>query len=144
MNEVLRQGALSEQEIEDMLHRMARVLGDMPGLIAAILYGSAAEGLPFRDLDVALVVDRKTHPPDGDWDLVNRVADRLEKGVPFPVDVHVVNEAPAPLRYNVTRGRPFLVQDLDAWYDFVERSWDLYFDFEPFARQYLEGMAEER
>lgn len=140
----LRRHKLEEQEVKLLLERMAGVLREIPGLIAAVLYGSVAEGLPFRDVDVALVVDRRVHPPDRDWELVNRVADRLEAVIPFPPDVHVVNDAPVALRYNVTKGKPFLVRDREAWYAFMERAWDMYFDFAPFARRYLEEMAGER
>lgn len=144
MGEEVRRHRLEEGEVEPLLERMAEALEEVPGLIAVVLYGSVAEGLPFRDVDVALVVDRGMHPPDGDWELTNRIADRLEAVVPFPLDVHVVNDAPVALRYNVTKGRPFLVRDWEAWYGFVERAWDMYFDFAPFARQYLEDLAEGR
>ncbi|HIP88158.1 MAG TPA: hypothetical protein EYH27_06970, partial [Anaerolineales bacterium] len=84
MHKDLRRHKLEEREVKLLLERMAGVLREIPGLIAAVLYGSVAEGLPFRDVDVALVVDRRVHPPDRDWELVNRVADRLEAVIPFP------------------------------------------------------------
>ncbi|MGB9871191.1 MAG: hypothetical protein ACPLYD_05985 [Anaerolineae bacterium] len=137
-----RRYAVDRSELERWLARMARELAGVSGLVAAVLYGSAAEGLPFRDLDIALIVDREVCPEERDWDLENGLADRLARLVPVPVDVHVVNDAPLALRYNVTRGRPFWVSDPERYADFLEQSWDLYFDFAPVSRRYLEEMVE--
>lgn len=121
---------------------MGRALEGVPGLVAAVLYGSATEGIPFRDLDIALVVDRSVHPAERDWDLLNEVSDRLAPLVPVPVDVRVVNDAPLALRYRVVFGRPFLVQDEEAYAEFTARSWDLYLDFAPVSRRYLEEVVQ--
>ena len=136
-----RRYSVGANEMEEWLARMARELERVPGLVAAVLYGSAAEGLPFRDLDVALIVDREVYPQERDWDLENALADRLSPLVPVPVDIHVVNDAPLALRYNVTQGRPFWVSDPERYADFVEQSWDLYLDFAPVSRRYLEEMV---
>ncbi len=137
----LRRYSVDAGDLNEWLARMARELEGVPGLVAAVLYGSAAEGLPFRDLDVALIVDREVCPQERDWDLENALADRLSPLVPIPVDIHVVNDAPLALRYNVTRGRPFWVSDPERYADFVEQSWDLYLDFAPVSRRYLEEVV---
>ncbi len=130
-----------DERLEGWLGRLAQALEEVPGLIAAVLYGSAAEGIPFRDLDIALVVDRSVHPAERDWDLLNDVADRLAPLVPVPVDVRVVNNAPLALRYHVVRGRPLLIRAEEAYLDFVERTLDLYFDFAPVSRRHLEEIT---
>ncbi len=137
----LRRYSVDASELKEWLARMARELEGVPGLVAAVLYGSAAEGLPFRDLDVALIVDREVCPQERDWDLENALADRLSPLVPVPLDIHVVNDAPLALRYNVTRGQPFWVSDPERYADFMEQSWDLYLDFAPVSRRYLEEMV---
>jgi predicted nucleotidyltransferase len=134
--------SVDRTELERWLARIARELERVSGLVAAVLYGSAAEGLPFRDLDIALIVDREVCPEEKDWDLENALADCLAPLVPVPVDVHVVNDAPLALRYNVTQGHPFWVSNPERYADFVEQSWDLYFDFAPVSRKYLEEMME--
>ncbi|MFN3761856.1 MAG: nucleotidyltransferase domain-containing protein [Anaerolineae bacterium] len=131
----------SPEVLDDLLARIAEALASADGLIAAVLYGSAAEGLPFRDLDIALVVDRRVWPAGEDWDRENRLADQVASISPFPVDVRVVNDAPPGFRYHVTRGRPLLIRDEEAYADFVERTWDVYFDFAPFARRYFEELV---
>ena len=44
-----------------------------------------------------------------------------------------------PSRFATTRwpGRPLVVRDRDEFDDLRARTWDEYFDFLPFARQYL-------
>ncbi len=125
---------------DDLMARLTEALASVDGLIAAVLYGSAAEGLPFRDLDVALIVDRRVWIADEDWDRENQLAERLASLSPFPVDVRVVNDAPPGFRYHVTLGRPLLIRDEEAYADFVERTWDVYFDFAPLVRRYFEEL----
>ena len=126
---------------DDLLGRLADALMSVDGLIAAVLYGSAAEGLPFRDLDIALLVDREVWPAREDLERENRLADRLASLSPFPVDVRVVNDAPPGFCYHVTLGRPLLIRDEEAYAEFLERTWDLYFDFAPFVRRYFEEVV---
>ncbi len=139
--DAFRRHSVDDAQLKEWLERMAGALEGVPGLIAAVLYGSAAEGIPFRDLDIALVVDRAVHPAEKDWDLMNDVADLLSPLVPVPVDVRVVNDAPLALRYRVVFGRPLLVRDEETYEEFTARSWDLYLDFEPVSRRYLEEMT---
>jgi len=136
--DAFRRYSVDEAQLGEYLERMAEALEGLQGLVAAVLYGSAAEGLPFRDLDIALVVDRAVCPAEKDWDLLNDAADLLAPLVPVPVDVRVVNDAPLALRYRVVFGRPFLIRDREAYEEFAARSWDLYLDFEPVSRRYLE------
>jgi predicted nucleotidyltransferase len=110
-------------------------------ILFAVLYGSAAEGGPFRDLDVGVMVDRARVPADAELDYAFTLAEALEKAVPFPVDVHILNDAPLPFRYNVSRGVPLVVHDPEALYTFLERTWDDWLDFKPIAMRYLEEMA---
>ena len=111
-----------------------------PEIVFAILYGSAAEGRSFRDLDVAVFVDRAHVPPQSDLDYALTLMDDLAEVVPFPIDVRVVNNAPLAFQYNVSRGEVLLVRDEEALARFRETAWDRYFDFQPVAMQYLKDM----
>lgn len=138
MMEEFRREHLSPERLNALLDETANRLKSLPGILAAVLYGSAAEGLPARDLDIALLVDRAVWSPLQDEALENLAIRLLEPLSPLPVDVRVVNDAPATFRYHVTQGRPFLIQDEEAYAEFLERTWDEYFDFAPFARRYFE------
>jgi predicted nucleotidyltransferase len=107
----------------------------------AILYGSAAEGGAFRDLDIGVFVDRARVSPEADLDYAFALADELAAIVPLQVDVRVVNDAPLPFRYNVSRGIPLAARDEESLYTFLERTWDAWLDFQPIALQYLREMA---
>ena len=48
---------------------------------------------------------------------------------------------PIAMRYAVSRGRPLLLNDVEAWHLFRERTWDEWFDFEPIARRFVEEIA---
>lgn len=115
-------------------------LKDRPEILFAILYGSAAEGRPFRDLDIGLFVDRVSVPASADLDYAFTLADELKRVVPHSVDVRVINDAPLPFRYNVSRGTALVVHNRLAFVRFLERTWDAFLDFQPVAMQYLKEM----
>ncbi len=117
------------------------VLESNPALLFVLLYGSAAAGEPFHDLDIALYVDRTKAPATEDLTLAFALADQLEAVSPYPLDVHVVNDAPLGFRYNVSKGLPLLINDEEAYFHFLERTWDDYLDFYPVAMQYVRDLA---
>jgi predicted nucleotidyltransferase len=116
-------------------------LHGIPGICFAILYGSAADSESFRDVDVGIWIDRTVLPPAQDLDFAFDLAAKLEKLIPFPVDVRVINDAPLAFRYNVSKGIPLIVHDEEQFARFLERTWDEYLDFEPVAMQYIREMA---
>lgn len=117
--------------------KLVQVLQNYPAIRFAILYGSAVEIPHPRDLDIGILVDRTLVSPAEDLDFAFTLADELEREAAYPVDVRVVNDAPLGFRYNVSRGRPLIVNDESAFYHFLERTWDEWFDFQPVAMQYI-------
>lgn len=117
------------------------VLQAQPNILFAVLYGSAAEGAPFHDLDIALFLDRTKAPISQDWELECRIAAALTELLPFPIDVRVINEAPLLFRYSVSTGIPLVVRDQEQYFQFLEHTWDRYLDFKPVAMQYIREMA---
>jgi predicted nucleotidyltransferase len=120
---------------------LVRLLESRPNLLFAMLYGSAAAGEPFHDLDIALYVDRVKAPASEDLTLAFALADQLEAVSPYPIDVHVINDAPLGFRYNVSKCLPLLINDEEAYFHFLERTWDDYLDFYPVAMQYIRDLA---
>jgi predicted nucleotidyltransferase len=131
---------MGEDNLTDLRQQLASQLALHPEILFAVLYGSAAEGGPFRDLDVGLFVDRSLVPSLKDWDFAFELAADLEAVIPYPVDVRVINDAALPFRYSVSRGVPLLVNDEETWFNFLEWTWIMYFDFQPVAMQYLKEM----
>jgi predicted nucleotidyltransferase len=120
---------------------LVRCLRNRPEIHFAILYGSAAEGRSFRDLDIGLWVDRASVPVLSELDYSFALADELEQVAPCAVDVRVINDAPLPFRYNVSKGIPLVINHKEAFYHFLERTWDDFLDFEPVAMQYLRDLG---
>jgi hypothetical protein len=61
-------------------------------------------------------VDRVSVPASLDLDYAFALADELEQVVPHPVDVRVINDAPLPFRYNVSRGIPLYIGCVSAFF----------------------------
>ena len=127
-------------ELDRICDVLAARLRDRPEILFAILYGSAGENRDFRDLDVAVWVDRALITVEGELRYAFDLTDELEKVVAHPVDVRVINDAPLPFRYNVSRGRKLVALDEEAYYTFVERTRMAWWDFEPVAMDYLREM----
>jgi len=106
-------------------------------VIFAILYGSVVEGSDYRDIDLALYVNRELESSGESWDFALRLAEQLQKKLSCPVDVCILNEAPLAFRYHVCQGVPVLVRDQAFLDQFIERTRDEYWDFQPIALQYL-------
>lgn len=130
--------AVSDSAIADLKRALAEYFTGRPEIVFAILYGSAAEGRPFHDVDVAVYVDEAQLGGEDRYAYMFALADALEQRVPYPVDVRLINDAPLPFRYNISRGRPVFARDAEALANFLSRTWDEYLDFAPVAMKYLE------
>jgi uncharacterized protein len=133
-----RTGMTRQPELtEELKAALAARLRGRPEILFVILFGSAAEGQSFRDLDLGVCVDRAQVPPAADFDFELRLEEDLTGLARCPIDVRVINDAPLGFRYNVSRGQPLWLNDEEAYHRFRERTWDEWFDFEPIAMQYL-------
>jgi predicted nucleotidyltransferase len=115
--------------MEQRLTRAALLLEAVEGLLAAVLFGSAARGTPtpWSDVDIGLL---------GVGALPRATLDALEGDLtPLlgrPVDLVDLRRAPLPLRGRVARdARLLLLRDRQAWLDFVTASTVDWLDFKP-------------
>ncbi len=131
---------MNPKDLNTIREALTARLKGRPEILFAILYGSASEGGAFRDLDVAVWVDRAVVSAETELAYGFDLADDLEKTVSFPVDVRVINDAPLPYRYNVSRGQRLIAHDEEAYYTFIERTRMAWWDFEPVAMAYLREM----
>ena len=125
----------------EIKERISHTLNGRPEIRFALLYGSAAEGQSFRDLDIGIWVDRVLVPVTQDLDYAFVIATDLEKTVSSRTDVRVINDAPLPFRYNVSCGMPLIINDRQAYFSFLERTWDEFLDFSPVAMAYLKELG---
>lgn len=138
--EWLRQ--LGEAEKIRVTHLLGRLLDQRSEIRFACLHGSFVERNKFRDVDLAVWLDparlSQKRVVDYEFDL----SAWLERQIPLPVDVKVLNEAPLSFRFAATRGAPLLVRDEEEWFAFRERTWRDYFDFAPLARAALRDLLD--
>jgi uncharacterized protein len=125
---------------ETYREKIRQTLQSVPGICSAILYGSSAQDEHFRDVDIALFVDRGQVGVDADFEFCFRLERRLRKALHLPVDVRIINEASLSFRYNVSKGAPLLINDEELYAQFLESTWDRYLDFEPVALDYIRQM----
>jgi len=134
---------LNLPSLADFQNQIAKLLEPYAEILFAVLYGSAVEGEDYRDLDIALWVDRTQLAPERDLDFEFRIEGQLRQHLRFPVDVRIINDAPLGFRYHVARGMPLVVRDEEAFSTFCERTWDEYLDFQPIALAYLRDMRDD-
>jgi predicted nucleotidyltransferase len=133
----MRPRSTSSEERARIVEAVLRELGHRQEILWAYLHGSFVEGGPYRDIDLAIWLEPLRVSPR-DWrryELDLSVA--LHLSVHKPVDVRVLNDAPLAFRYHAMRGELLLVRDRERLDEVRARTWDDYFDFLPFARQYL-------
>lgn len=126
-----------------MSRELQRELEARPEVTLAVLHGSFPEGAAYRDIDVAIWLDPDRLARDGRFRYALDLSIHLQRQLGRPIDVRVLNDAPLAFRYHALRGRPLVVRDEQFLDELRARTWDDYFDFQPFARQYLREALSE-
>jgi len=104
----------------------------------AYIHGSFSEGLPFRDIDVAVYVDEKAVPEDEAMDYGLRISAQGEMETRVtPLDVRVINYAPVGFKYYATKSILLFSKNEELRCDFLEDTWKIYFDLLPKRKQIL-------
>ena len=124
----------------DLLQTVANTLAKEPGLMVAIVYGSAATGKMHRDsdVDVAVLCDQ---PLDVDARLAlwGKLTDALRREVDL-VDLHGLGGE--ILHQILTKGRVVIKNDVQAYFRLLQRMVYNAEDFMPQVRQVLRRRIE--
>jgi predicted nucleotidyltransferase len=120
--------------------KLKELLKPREEIIFAYLHGSFVEGLPFNDIDLAVYVDQSKVPDIFDYEMDLSV--KLTMALHFPVDVHVLNDAPLGFQHSVLQGEAILVRDEEVLTDFIERVAREYMDYAYLGRMYLEELLK--
>ncbi len=132
---------LEEVERQSLVNHLTSILVCEDKILFAYLHGSFQEGLPFRDIDIAIYLSDL--PRKQQLDLELKLEDVIEQKVKFPVDLKVLNSAPPAFCYLVIKkGRKLLVRDDSNRTDFEVRTLRQYFDFLPFRQRYLKEAVD--
>lgn len=128
---------LNEEERQQVVAKLSDALAKRKEIVFAVLHGSFAERLPFRDLDIAVWVEPM---PDEIWHYEFRLADELTMLVGLPVDVLILNSAPLGFQFHALNGILLMCRDEESYHAIREHTWQLWFDFEPYARENLRAL----
>jgi predicted nucleotidyltransferase len=121
----------------DIEERARGVLEASRGVVCAYLYGSRARGSARPDSDVDIAVLFETDPPATFEGLPLDLEGDLENAIGLPVQLLVLNGAPADLVHRVLRdGVLLLERDPSARIRFEVRRRNEYFDLLPVLREY--------
>lgn len=126
---------LPKQDKDKITKTINSYLQQQDEIYAAYLFGSYVTDELFRDIDLGVLVQAE---PENLLDYEFELEINLEKLVKFPVDVRVLNKAPATFTQNVIRHKTILIdKDPNKRADFESYVLRTYFDFAPFRRLYL-------
>ena len=128
---------------EQIVGRLQRELDARPEIVLALLHGSFPDGGTHRDIDVALWLDPIRLSREERFRYAVDLSVQLHLQMASPIDVRVLNDAPLAFRYHALQGRLLVVRDETFLDELRARTWDDYFDFRPFARQYLREALSE-
>jgi len=125
-----------------MIKKLRESLEKRDEIIFAYVHGSFAEGLSFKDIDVAVYVDEKTVTIKDaiDYGLEISAITELESGL-TPLDIKVINYAPVGFRYYATKGILLFSKDEEIRCNFLEDTWRRYFDLLPKRKQLILDLA---
>lgn len=119
---------------ETVLPALRGTLSQVPEVAFAYLFGSAARGGDFRDVDVAVYFIPCPSSSYERFKLAMRIARLLERSLQprREVDVRVLNEAPVPFRYEVLRtGRLLIQRDLECRIRYEAQLFSSFLDYQP-------------
>ncbi len=123
-----------------MLDALRRILEGEPGVAYALLFGSSARGTGRSDSDADVAVELTAGAPR-DAQALGGLAARLESAAGCPVDLVLLDEAPAPLAYRIFRDGHLLVEhDHGALVARKARALLDYLDFKPVEEQCAAGV----
>jgi predicted nucleotidyltransferase len=123
---------------EIVFNRLAEALGQRSEVQFACLHGSFQDSTAgFNDIDVAIWLEPSMFQPETVFNYQMELGDILEQHVEYPIDVKVLNIAGIGFQYAATGGALLTASDPESWFDFRERTWMMYLDFAPVARQAL-------
>jgi predicted nucleotidyltransferase len=130
--------------MSDLGSRIAAVLATRPeGIAAAWLFGSRAAARARCDSDLDVAVLMREDPPSTLGGMGFDIAAALEDQLEIPVDLVILNRAPAELVHFVLSGGELVYEtDVERRVAFEVRARSEYFDLKPILDQYRRPQEE--
>lgn len=122
----------------EQVNNIKNILAARKEIRFAYLFGSFVGGEHFRDIDVAIFIDETDEAAaDKFYDI--QLACELEEKAGLPVDIVVLNHAPAAIVYNASNGLLLKDSDEDSRIDFITSQWKMYWDLKPVLKFHMEA-----
>ena len=128
---------ISPAEKKEIIEKLDGLLLAEKSVLFAYLHGSFTEESLFRDIDLAVYLDDiMTKEEMFKQELKLEAA--VESALRYPVDIRVINNAPAHFSYMaMKKGLRMAIKDDKKRVAFEMRTLKEYFDFLPFRQRYL-------
>lgn len=132
MNQLFKLSKNQKEKIEETLKDLLQVKND---IIFTYIHGSFLLNLPFHDIDLAIFVNETAVNELSCLDYEIQLSIELELVIKIPIDIKIINFAPLPFKYNITKGNLLFCKDNKLRLKFIETTWMDYFDFQPYYLQ---------
>ena len=138
---------LKRNELIEKLQPFVRLLQSNDSIAALYLFGSYAEGrqTPLSDIDLAVLFDVSIAKEASFSERLRLLGELSSCLGTDAVELVVLNEAPPPLGYRVTRDGELLYASDKADSQIVNykvKTWDRYFDYQPTQKIFSAGLAK--
>lgn len=130
---------VTKQKKEKLLQEIRHFLENYPEVKFAYVHGSFTEDLPFQDIDIAVYYDDNI-PQRKQLDMSLELSAALTHKLRLPVDIQALNRSAPGFQYYATRGLVASSQNDEERYEFVEKAWITYMDYEPILKETLRDL----
>jgi uncharacterized protein len=126
----------NDLQINNLINTLNETVQADERILFAYLHGSVAEKRDYRDIDLAIYL--KELPKKDMFDIEMELEEKLQAKIAFPVDLKVLNLAPAHFRYMaIKKGIKLYIRDDSKRTAFEMHTLQEYFDFLPYRQRYL-------
>ena len=94
---------LLPEKRQELIVRLAKIIGKRPEVQFVYLYGSFREDLPFHDIDLGIYIADFTKEDETVFYALD-LSHTLSRDLGFPDDVRVLNAASIPFLFQVIKG----------------------------------------
>jgi len=105
----------------------------------AFLHGSFTESRPFNDVDIAAYFNNSLLADEIETICLD-LSTELAAELGLEVDLHSLNTAPLGFCYYATQGKIIFSRDREQAYQYREKTWLEYMDYEYLLRQTLKDL----
>ena len=128
-----------EHKRNEIIKDITSILSAEDKILFAYLHGSFQEGLPFRDIDLAIFTADSQPRQQLDYEL--KLEGIIEARIKLPIDLKTLNDAPVSFCYMaIKKGRKLFIRDDSKRVEFEVGTLKRYFDLLPSRQLYLKEL----